>query len=153
MDRQEDELGLRARGSQLTGRIDAVQLWHGDVENNDLWVEPVRLGQQVLAVIDNSDNVKCWLKQMCHSLANEQMVVRDQYSRPFTRDLASNLHFGPKGRSLCRTGESAARQLGMEDSWVDLSALLVLVPVGWQGVSRARFGAVHLLRDQIVLDG
>ena len=47
MDREEDKAGRPVRALELARRFDAVKPLHGDVEHNDIRMEPLRLGEEL----------------------------------------------------------------------------------------------------------
>ena len=50
VDREEDDAGRPLRASKLARRFDAVEPRHGDVEHDDIRMEPLRLGEELASI-------------------------------------------------------------------------------------------------------
>src|SRR5262245_7841058 len=93
---QKDDSGRRARGPQPSGRFDAVQYGHRDVEHHDIGVEPRGLIQKRLTVADCLDDMNMPFEVSSGGGEEVLVVIAQQNTREF-HDPSSVTVRPPKG--------------------------------------------------------
>jgi hypothetical protein len=56
MEREEDKTGRPVRAPELARRFDAVEPRHGDVEHDDIRIEPLRLSKKFVSIAHRTDH-------------------------------------------------------------------------------------------------
>jgi hypothetical protein len=79
VERQDDNLGARAFEPRQS--LDAVHARHGDVGHDNVWMQPSRGVDELLAVGNGGDHVEPIREQVDETVQHERVVVCDDYSR------------------------------------------------------------------------
>src|SRR5262245_42841211 len=75
MHRHEDQLGSRQEFLQFLGCIDPVELWHRDIERDDVRVKVLGHSKQRTAIFRHTDDLALILQQFPEPIQHQRMVI------------------------------------------------------------------------------
>ena len=104
MNRQENDLGLRAGFLQLLSSLDAAENRHRDIRDNYVGLQSPGCLHESLTVTDHPNNLKGWFEHAFHEFPNASVVICHK-----------NAHFAHIFCKLVRDGANLAEKLLLEE--------------------------------------
>ena len=83
MDREEDEAGRPLRAPELARRFDTVEPRHGDVEHDDIRMEPLRLSKEFASIAHSTDHQTLAGQRVGRQREHRRMIISQQHARVF----------------------------------------------------------------------
>ena len=85
VDREKDEAGRSPRAPELACRFDAVQPRHGNVEHDDIRMEPLRLREEFGSIADPGDYQTFTGQHFGRHREHGRMIISQQHARSLRR--------------------------------------------------------------------
>jgi hypothetical protein len=77
MDRQEDQAGRLIEVEELARRFDPVKPRHGDVENDNIWMKPLRFHEKLPSIADGTDHQTFVRQRVGGQREHRRMIVSE----------------------------------------------------------------------------
>jgi hypothetical protein len=81
VDREKDEAGTPVRAAKLARRFDAVEPGHGDVEHDDIRMEPLRFSKKFASIADGTDNAIFAGQHGGRQREHGRMIISQEHAR------------------------------------------------------------------------
>jgi hypothetical protein len=81
VDRQENETGRLVRAPELARRFNAVEPRHGNVEDNNVRVEPLRLSEEFASITHSSHYRTFTGQRVGRQRKYRRMIISEQHAR------------------------------------------------------------------------